>query len=158
MGYYDHPKIALSDWQGTMGVDSWSLSHDPLFADPDHDDFHLRSVQGRYTLSGAWTNDAEHSPCIDTGPAFAFGSVSNEPNPNGGCINLGAYGNTVQASMASTNGRVLAVSQNDGGLYRSPVTLRWLADGAVCVSDAGIFNNGVDWTLIAAGLNPNLRN
>ena len=57
---------------------------DPLFQDADANDFHL---------------DA-NSPCIDTGvPWFDY---SNEPSPNGGRINMGAYGNTSEA-MTSTD-------------------------------------------------------
>jgi hypothetical protein len=41
--------------------------------------------------------DALKSPCIDAGdPASSY---SLEPSPNGGQVNMGAYGNTAQASM-----------------------------------------------------------
>jgi hypothetical protein len=150
VGHYGYPRMALSDWQYAVTQDVMSLSHDPLFADPGSGDFHLRSTVGRYIPAG-WTNDTAHSPCIDTGPVFIFG-MTNEPAPNGGRINLGAYGNTVEASM-SASGRVLAVSQNDGGLYRSPLVLRWLAGNGVATVDLQYSTNGVDWTTIASGLN-----
>jgi len=55
----------------------------PHFVDPEAGDFHLRS----------W------SPCIDAGdPTSDF---SNEPQPNGGRINMGAYGNTPEAACKS---------------------------------------------------------
>jgi hypothetical protein len=58
-------------------------------------DYHLKSEAGHWTSSG-WVADAQTSPCIDAGdPASAYG---NEPAPNGGRINMGAYGNTSQAS------------------------------------------------------------
>jgi hypothetical protein len=45
------------------------------------------------------------SPCIDAGdPASACG---NEPIPNGGRINMGAYGNTAQASKSCVSGTVI---------------------------------------------------
>jgi hypothetical protein len=74
---------------------------DPLFAGAT--DVHLKSKAGRWdpTLNGGagdWTTDAVSSPCIDAGdPASAW---ANEPTPNGGRINLGAYGNTWQASKS----------------------------------------------------------
>lgn len=62
-------------------------------------DYHLRSQAGRWD-SGAqtWVQDGVTSPCIDAGsPAHSVGS---EPIPNGGLVNLGAYGGTAQASMS----------------------------------------------------------
>ena len=68
---------------------------DPLFVDPENGDFHLRSQAGRWD-GGRFVKDEATSPCIDAGdPSFEFGS---EPAPNGGRINMGAYGNTVEAS------------------------------------------------------------
>lgn len=69
---------------------------DPLFADAP-DDYHLRSEYGRYT-PGGWVIDAVTSPAIDAGDATS--DYSLEPQPNGGRINLGAYGNTDEASRS----------------------------------------------------------
>jgi parallel beta-helix repeat protein len=75
-----------------------NISVDPLFADWTHGDFHLQSAYGRWNGS-SWVNDAATSPCIDGGdPSAAF---SNEPLPNGGRINIGAYGNTAEASKSA---------------------------------------------------------
>lgn len=58
-------------------------------------DYHVKSRQGRYTAAG-WTTDAVQSPTIDAGdPAAAW---SLEPKPNGDRLNMGAHGNTAQAS------------------------------------------------------------
>ncbi len=74
---------------------SGNISVDPLFADAGAGDFHLKSKGGRWA-GAAWTLDAVHSPCIDTGkPASPFG---NELAPNGGRVNMGAWGNTDEAS------------------------------------------------------------
>ena len=43
--------------------------------------------------------DMVTSPCIDAGEPTSL--VDFEPFPNGGIINMGAYGGTVEASMSS---------------------------------------------------------
>jgi len=65
-------------------------------------DYHLKSAAGRWTGSG-WFLDDVNSPCIDAGDPCD--SIGVEPNPNGGRINIGAYGGTAQASK-STSGIV----------------------------------------------------
>ena len=62
-------------------------------------------------LTGTWTVDASHSPCIDRG--YDLDSFANEPAPDGGYINLGAYGNTVQASTSPSE--YVLVTKPDGG-------------------------------------------
>ena len=78
-----------------------NIDADPLFADAANRDFHLKSRMGRWdpaanSGAGGWVNDCVCSPCIDAGdPASVF---SAETTPNGGRINMGAYGNTAEAS------------------------------------------------------------
>jgi hypothetical protein len=62
-------------------------------------DYHLQSQVGRWDpQAGAWMQDGASSPCIDGGdPAVPVGP---EPLPNGGIINMGAYGGTSQASKS----------------------------------------------------------
>jgi len=74
-----------------------NLLTDPLFAAAPLD-YHVRSMHGRYT-PGGWVMDAVTSPAIDAGdPASNY---ALEPQPNGGRINLGAYGNTAEASLSA---------------------------------------------------------
>lgn len=76
-----------------------NMQDDPLFADPLTDDFHVKSMGGRFE-AGNWIMDSEHSPAIDTGnPDAAF---ELETAPHGGRANLGCYGNTPEASRSST--------------------------------------------------------
>lgn len=76
-----------------------NINVDPLFVDPNTGDYHLRSKRGRYWQEhDVWILDNSTSPCIDAGdPLF---DLSTEPFPNGGRINMGAYGGTAFASMS----------------------------------------------------------
>jgi predicted outer membrane repeat protein len=94
-----------------------NISVDPLFAragywdpndtpaDPNDDfwvegDYHLKSEVGRWDpVSKTWVEDDVKSPCINAGDPKS-GSSGNEPQPNGGRINMGAYGGTIEASKS----------------------------------------------------------
>jgi hypothetical protein len=76
--------------QGWEGAGTGNISGYPHFVDARAGDYRLRS----------W------SPCVDAGdPSSDF---SNEPEPNGGRIDMGAYGNTPQAPSESPD------TDNDG--------------------------------------------
>lgn len=83
--------------QGYVSEDN--IHSNPLFADPNSGDYHLRSERGRYwPAHDIWVLDKVTSPCVDRGdPAV---DPSGERMPNGGCINMGAYGGTDYASMS----------------------------------------------------------
>jgi len=97
-------RIAYSDVQGIWPGEG-NLNKDPCFADPNNNDYHLKSQAGRWDPSenpklaeGSWLKDDVTSPCIDAGdPASPIGL---EPFPNGGIINMGAYGGTSEASKS----------------------------------------------------------
>ena len=133
---------SISAWQTVSNEDTNSIAGDPLFVDidgPDNvlgystavndgrdDDFHLQSTEGRFTGSNApvldsasglpvWLavtelTDLVRSPAIDRGDISI--AVTNEPAPHGGYVNLGAYGNTAQASKSP--GDFLFVSTPNG--------------------------------------------
>ncbi|MHC4535022.1 MAG: phosphotriesterase family protein [Planctomycetota bacterium] len=62
-------------------------------------DYHLKSQRGRWdSVSESWVVDDVTSPCIDTGDPNS--PVGDEPEPNGGRINMGAYGGTAEASKS----------------------------------------------------------
>lgn len=64
-------------------------------------DYHLKSQSGRWVASSQlWIVDVVTSKCIDAGDPCD--SIGQEPNPNGGRINIGAYGGTVEASKSPT--------------------------------------------------------
>ena len=103
-------------WDGD-GVGN--IDDDPYFAGPgswnmngtrvdrsddiwiDDGDYHLNSEAGRWDPSdpnGPWVKDEVTSPCVDAGDSNCC--VAFEPCPNGGVINMGAYGGTAEASKS----------------------------------------------------------
>ena len=104
-----------------------NITADPLFVDPNSGDYHLFSARGRYWPEhDVWVLDRVTSPCIDGGDPNA--DPLDEPMPNGGRINMGAYGGTVQASMSP--GRPFGQAYNpnpaNGAVDVSTnATLRW---------------------------------
>ena len=62
-------------------------------------DYHLNSQAGRWKPnSESWVKDDVTSPCIDAGNPMS--PIGSEPFPNGGIINMGAYGGTPEASKS----------------------------------------------------------
>ncbi len=88
--------------------------------DPNDDfwvegDYHLKSQAGRWDpKSQSWVKDDVTSPCIDTGDPNS--PVGDEPEPNGGRVNMGAYGGTAEASMSPEVGPT-------AGLWNEPPAL-----------------------------------
>jgi disaggregatase-related protein/dockerin type I repeat protein len=112
-----------------MDLGQGNLVGDPLFADPNHDDFHLMSQAGRWQPdSQSWVIDPVTSIAIDTGnPGTPLGAEYTDPaNVR---INLGAYGGTAEASQSPPAWGVLADINNDGianGFDFSHLTADWL--------------------------------
>ena len=98
-------------WVGVGNIDA-----DPCFAqagywdpngtaqDPNDDfwvdgEYHLKSQAGRWEPNeGRWKIDEVTSSCIDAGNPMS--PIGYEPFPNGGVINMGAYGGTGEASKS----------------------------------------------------------
>jgi len=87
---------AYQDMDDPTGSDG-NIAVDPLFADHAHSDYHLKSQSGRWQR-GSWVTDDVTSPCIDAGSPSI--SVGDEPAPNGGRTNMGAYAGTEYASKS----------------------------------------------------------
>ena len=89
-GIYDVDKL----YWGPGNIDT-----DPCFSDPCSGDYHLKSQAGRWDPnSESWVTDANTNLCIDAGDMAS--PVGYEPFPNGGIINMGAYGGTGEASKS----------------------------------------------------------
>lgn len=133
----------LAAWRIASFGDANSLSDDPLFVDVDgndntlgyvsaandgrDDDFHVTSSIGRFTGSLAPVRDdvtglpvylpvsefidAVQSPAIDHGDEST--PFDNEPVTNGGYVNLGAYGNTAQASKSPAEFLIVVAPNGD---------------------------------------------
>ncbi len=100
------PKLVTTTeaFTNLLKVTSSRMYYDPGNATRYEDlasmDAHLKSPAG-YVVNGGTAGPAttDYSPAIDLGdPAADF---SNEPSPNGGRLNLGAFGNTAEASCTA---------------------------------------------------------
>ena len=110
---------------GRAGAKMGIINHEPIFAEPGYwadvndpnvavdpddpnavwvdGDYHLKSQAGRWDPnSDCWVIDDVTSPCIDAGDPNS--PVGDELYPNGGRINMGAYGGTREASMSLETG------------------------------------------------------
>jgi len=120
--YIDH-SVLQADWdQLPLAQVTNCMVADPCFADPGYwdpngtpddanddfwvdGDYHLKSQCGRWEPNeGRWTIDEVTSPCIDAGDPMS--PIGLEPFPNGGRINMGAYGGTEEASKSYFGGPV----------------------------------------------------
>ncbi len=119
-------------------------------SDGRDDDFHAQSLYGSdhggslapvvsFTTGlpaiqpGTFAIDANQSPAIDRGsPTTSF---SNEPAPNGGYVNIGAYGNTNEASK-SPQSYVLVTKPGGGEVWPQGQTFPILWRSALATENA----------------------
>jgi hypothetical protein len=125
------PELSYCWIQGSIGA------AEPLFADPNNGDFHLKSRAGRWDPNGRrWTKDEVTSPCIDAGDPMS--PIGYEPFPNGATVNVGAYGGTAEVSKSYFGQPVcrIAVAGDINGDCRVDFTdfaimsLHWLRDNS----------------------------
>jgi len=136
-----------------------NINMDPVFANPNNDDFHLKSAAGRWTSassvepdtnSQSWVIDQISSPCIDAGDPDI--PVGLERFPNGGRINMGAYGGTPQASLSPLQLPLLyskaynPYPPDEASGIDENVTLSWTADLNAVFHDVYI---GIDRDVVA---------
>ena len=130
------PVITCSDVQGGFSGEG-NIDADPLFADSESGDFHLKSQAGRWDPnSQTWVKDAVTSPCIDAGNPSS--DLTEELWPHGKRINMGAYGGTAQASMSPSNvGNIADLNNDDSVDYRdmTVLTAKWPGQGVLLSED-----------------------
>jgi len=91
--------ISVSGSHSTVTWDQGNINTDPQFVAAGNRDCHLKSRAGRWDAVGeSWVIDNITSPCIDAGDPDS--PVAFEPYPNGGIINMGAYGGTDEAGKS----------------------------------------------------------
>jgi hypothetical protein len=150
------------DPEGGDGV----LGFVSLAQDGRDDDFHPKSLYGSFhggsiapvrdpvsglpvANPGTLTLDDTQSPAIDRGnPSDPFGG---ESAPNGGFVNIGAYGNTPQASRSPAQ-YVLVLRPNGGDIVSQGATydVQWRASGFAGLVDLSWSNDsGATWNVLA---------
>jgi len=119
-------------WEGQDNIDV-----DPLFADPDNRDYHLKSQAGRWdATAGTWVRDNVTSPCIDAGNPDADSAA--ELPPNGECINMGAFGGTIEASLSDSPADHITDLNNDDATDARDLLIladTWLTQGVPVAED-----------------------
>ena len=107
--------VIISGTSSTLTWGQGNIDIDPQLADPANDDYHLKSQAGRFDPNTeSWVMDDVTSPCIDAGDPNT--SPGAEPFPNGGIINMGAYGGRSQASKSYFDeSLVVDVNDSDNG-------------------------------------------
>ncbi len=153
IGFYAQAvRARLGEWRAATGQDLRTLEADPLFADPENGNYHLRSTGGRFD-GGLWVYDAESSAAIDAGDPED--DVGREEPPNGGRINQGCFGSSIEASR-TPEGRLLSFLEPAGNTcWETGIqTIRWNSTGqaweggdslAIAWSD----DNGATWNTLA---------
>jgi hypothetical protein len=120
---------------GTINWGEGNIDADPCFAcvgywDPNgtnrnpwddfwvDSDYHLKSQAGRWDPNrGSWVKDDVTSSCIDAGDPNS--DYSGELWPNGGRINMGAYGGTAEASKSGHDETLLHIAY----IYYNDITV-----------------------------------
>jgi hypothetical protein len=131
--YNDIWNNTLGNYGGGASAGTGDISADPLFADTVNGDFHLKSQYGRWNGT-SWVDDIVTSPGIDAGDPSS--DYSEEPSPNGGRINMGAYGNTAEASK-SPGGPLVDIFP--------PITT-YIYSGVVTFFRSDIGSSGISYT------------
>ena len=176
-------QTTLAQWVTATGGDTHSQSGNPLFVSPtggsgqlgyysptingDADDFHVMSQQGSdhggslsvivgtnglpQLATGVYTDDAATSQAIAGGnPATPIGV---EPAPNGGIIEVGAYGGTAESSLSPAS--FLTVTGPAGGAtltQGTTVSITWNSFNVSGTVNISVSADGVNFTSLATGI------
>ncbi len=126
------PEFAVNgDWDdnGTS-----SDENDDFWVDGD---YHLKSKAGRWNPDEqVWVKDSQTSPCVDTGDPNT--ALVAELWPHGNRVNIGAYGNTAQASWSLSDVGNIADLNYDGWVDYQDLALftnKWLRSGVLLAED-----------------------
>jgi subtilisin family serine protease len=112
----------IQGWTGARGGIG-NIGSDPLFADAESGDYHLKSTGWRWDVNNRrWQYDEITSPCIDAGnPGSPLNdellNMPDGPSNSWGTnlrINIGRYGGTAEASIPPYGWTLLGDLTNDG--------------------------------------------
>lgn len=90
-----YTNILSPTWQNAVANEIYTSDLGSIEA---KNQYHLKSEIGRWNNT-QWVQDNTTSSCIDNGKPTS--NFLNEPSPNGGRINIGAFGNTIEASKSN---------------------------------------------------------
>ena len=145
----DNTGATCSFVNGASKLGASMVYGDPLFAATD--DCHLLSEAGYFDSEGSlhYAAAGVRSPAIDAGdPASDY---SRESAPNGGCVNLGRYGNTAEASRTPSASPAVdapTIAWNDPDGYTMP-TISFTMGGSGSYTAHGIVyvstDGGATW-------------
>ena len=112
-----YPLVSYCDVQGGYIGEEGNINVDPRFYDAPNHDLHLMSENGRWDpIAGDWAFDfGECSPCINTGDPDM---ICNEPDDSD-VVNMGAYGNTDQASWECEGKKLLEFTNDEESINES---------------------------------------
>jgi hypothetical protein len=163
IGYWQTSFADLRDWQVEIGLDAQSITGDPMFVNPDGPD----GVLGYDSATGVDDGLDDDFHVQNGSPAVAAGDPSSDysaqPAPAGSRINLGAYGDTPQATTTAESGVIVdppddspeAVSGGADGLITvvlssqpaDDVTIDLTPDGQLTLSRDNLTFTPVDWNV-----------
>ncbi|MHC4536052.1 MAG: right-handed parallel beta-helix repeat-containing protein [Planctomycetota bacterium] len=130
---------------GTLNWGPGNIDAEPLFADPNNEDYHLKSQAGRWDPnSQSWVTDDVTSPCIDAGDPNSDWAL--ELWPNGMRTNMGAYGGTLQASRSLSDAGNIADLNRDGIVDSTDMCImvdNWHTDEPLCDISPPPFGDGI---------------
>ncbi|NQT20746.1 MAG: right-handed parallel beta-helix repeat-containing protein, partial [Planctomycetes bacterium] len=126
LGYWEERDFTnLTDWFYEIGLGEHSLMTDPLFVNSAAGDYHVLST----------------SPAIDSGDPASY--HLREPQPNGGRVNLGAYGNTPEAQTSPPQiVQVLAPNGLEKFELGQQTSIQWRSWGLTPTQAVALINAG----------------
>jgi len=129
-------------WQLEMNLDHHSIFALPKFADAAAGDYRVLSPAGF---------DLSDSPTVDMGPPDM--PFDQEPTPNGGRADIGAYANTPEAAASPDRFiQVLSPFAGDPLVAGSEIGLVWHSYGLFEAETVDIeFFDGTNWVTAASG-------
>jgi YD repeat-containing protein len=132
---YNCPVVTYSCIQDWTGGGTGNITYNPVFVDFSGGDYHLDP----------------NSPCIDAGDPSS--DYSNEPDPNGYRINMGAYGNTCNATRTLDNDGDGLTNSQETVLGTNPYDSDSDDDGLSDGDEVNVYNtNPLNWDTDGDGL------